>query len=166
MPRTSLLLLAALLIFALAPFGCKRAPQESDVPASPPAALAGDGSGAARAGLSGDTLTLQVKLAKGWQEAHTPKAHPSNGQGGCPVSQVSEMLGIELSSSHGCVIGALKPGGPAAQAGLKVGDSIVGCNGGKVECPSTLDPLLWITQNDTVKLQVVRPKAAAAPTSK
>ena len=59
---------------------------------------------------------------------------------GCPQSSVGTILGVTISRPHGCLVGGVAPGGPGEAAGLKVGDSIVACQGEPVSCPSGLLP--------------------------
>ena len=77
----------------------------------------------------------------------------------CPSSLLTNLFGVNFSNPHGCIIGSLTPGGLAEKAGLMVGDSIVGCNGGEVTCPRTMAPLLSAPKEPgKVELIVHRPK--------
>jgi C-terminal processing protease CtpA/Prc len=80
----------------------------------------------------------------------------------CPQSRVSSLLGVEITSPHGVVIGKVRPEGLAAKAGIKTGDSIVMANGSEVTCPQTFEPFLKRGDKPTdVKLTIARKKAAA-----
>jgi membrane-associated protease RseP (regulator of RpoE activity) len=79
--------------------------------------------------------------------------------GGCAVTQVGMILGLHIAQPHGCILGSVMPDGPAAEAGLRAGDGIVGCDGSKVTCPSSLLPHLAADADSReVKLTVLRPK--------
>ncbi len=78
---------------------------------------------------------------------------------GCFVSALSALFGVDFSNPHGCIIGKLTPGGLAEKIGLRVGDSIVECNGGEITCPRTFVPLLSTPKEPgKVELIVHRPK--------
>ncbi len=156
---------AALIILALLAPGCKSPSPQAAAPASPVAASKGS---AVRGASKGPVRTLSValRLPRGWKQTYAP-SRGGDAHDGCPSTQMSKVLGISFSSSHGCVIGSVQAGGAAEKAGLQVGDSISRCNGGAVDCPATLDPLLWTSQGDTAELVVVRtPVVSTAPQSK
>jgi len=85
----------------------------------------------------------------------------------CPQSAISALLGAEIVSPHGMVLGRVFPDGLAAKAGLKPGDSIVKCDGVEVTCPRTFLP--YMERRDTpreVKLTVLRAgEEAKTPTA-
>ena len=75
----------------------------------------------------------------------------------CPQTQVSALLGIRIANPHGILVSQAIPGGPAAEGGVKQGDSIVECDGAPVTCPSRLLPLLGRgEERRPVKLTVLR----------
>ncbi len=76
---------------------------------------------------------------EGSADETAPPGRPAPG-GGCPMKQVSAVLGIAIAQPMGCLIGAVQPGSPADEAGLKAGDSIIACDGNVVTCPSSLAP--------------------------
>ncbi len=79
--------------------------------------------------------------------------HGSN----CPQSTISALLGAEITSPHGLVLGRIAPEGLAAKAGLKPGDSIVKCDGVAVTCPQTFLPYMGRREQPReVKLTVLR----------
>jgi hypothetical protein len=79
----------------------------------------------------------------------------------CPQSRVSGLLGVEITSPHGVLIGKVLPEGLAAKADLKSGDSIIMANDSKVTCPRTFEPFLKRGDKPVeVKLTIVRKKAA------
>jgi len=81
----------------------------------------------------------------------------------CPQSAVSGLLGVEIASPHGVVIGKVLPDGLGAKAGLKPGDSILKVNGEAITCPRTFLPYLQRSDKPVeVKLTVIRAKATAA----
>jgi hypothetical protein len=156
--------LLALLVLATAVLlgpGCRSSTKR----VAGPAAAGRTGEAGGGAGGAGALVAVDLKLPKGWQKTYAPAREGDERQERCPASQVSTMLGVTFSSAHGCVIGTVDPTGNAAKAGLKVGDGIRKCNGGEVTCPSTLDPLMWISRDDTAQLVVVRPPGGAAPTA-
>lgn len=83
----------------------------------------------------------------------------------CPQSAVSALLGVEITSPHGVVIGKVLPDGLAAKAGLKPGDSITKVNGEAITCPRTFLPYLQRANKPVdVKLTVLRRKGDAQQT--
>jgi len=103
------------------------------------------------------TVTLPAQGEKLATEAVS--GHGAN----CPQSAVSGLLGVEITSPHGVVIGKVLPGGLAAKAGIKPGDSIVKVNGEAITCPMTFMPYLRRSDKPVdVKLTLIRPKATAA----
>ncbi|HEU4618582.1 MAG TPA: RIP metalloprotease RseP [Gammaproteobacteria bacterium] len=65
-------------------------------------------------------------------------------------------LGLELGPVMPPVIGTLLPGGPAAEAGLEVGDRVVALNGERVGSFDVLSRLIKQHPNETVTLRVER----------
>ena len=105
------------------------------------------------------TLTLTVKLPE-----QTPGAGAGPNGGGCPKGALQHLLGIELANPEGIVISTVTPNGPGAKAGLKPGDSIVGCNGQPASCPSSLEPNLYTGEKPgQAVLTVERQGPAASP---
>jgi len=154
MLKHSVPLLAALGIVALGAFGCKTGNPRATPPPAPKTAAAENAK--AEAPLARDTagtrrVEILVTFPDGWRAGEQ--------QEGCPSTLMQKVLGLEFSSAHGCVVGTTEVNGPAAKSGLQDGDSIVGCNGGEVSCPSSLAPLLWKSSGNTAKLVVARPVA-------
>lgn len=94
-----------------------------------------------------------------WTERTMTVRIPAEAEGtdptGCPKSAVSAILGVAIASPHGCLLGRVRPGGPADAAGLKAGDGIVACQGEKVACPSSLLPhVLPAGEDRSVELTV------------
>jgi len=112
----------------------------------------GDGGTHDEAPWSEQTMTVRIPA----------EAVGSDGTG-CPKSAVSAILGAVIASPHGCLLGRVRPGGPADAAGLKAGDGIIACQGESVACPSSLLPhLLPAGQDRDVELTVRRRDRAAA----
>jgi hypothetical protein len=112
----------------------------------------------AAAGYEELVLTLSIPdLSQAGPGAGSPG---SGGHPGCPKSASSDILGIQISRPHGVIVGAVVPGGPADMAGIKVGDSIIACDGQPVTCPASLLPLLGGGPRD-LQLTIRRAKAAA-----
>jgi S1-C subfamily serine protease len=163
--------LVPILLVALA-VGCKQAPQAAaptpaattaaapKPPAAPPQAQAAPRGPGAMAGEY-EELTLAVTIP-GRSAAGAPQPPAAGGHSNCPMTQSSGLLGIQISQPHGVIVGAVVPGGPAEKAGIKVGDSIVACNGKPVTCPASLLPLIRAGEKaQELKLTIRRPKAAA-----
>lgn len=105
-------------------------------------------------GSDADRVVLTVELP-----AEGEPLFPSGGGHGpgCPQTQVSALLGIMIANPHGILVARVTPGGPAAEAGIVRGDSIVECDGEPVTCPSKLLPLLERgEERRPVKLTVLR----------
>ncbi len=100
-----------------------------------------------------------MTLPAGWKQAgpvKMQKASHDSRDSACPVTHLRELLGVEFSDTSRCLLGAVRADGPAGRCGLRPGDSIVGCNGRAVTCPSALDPLLLTSSQPKIKLLVSR----------
>ncbi len=168
MTRSILLLMA--IAVALGAVGCKPAP-EATTPAAPTAAPAPAPAPPAApaveqppkgAGFEEIVVTVEIPIQP---PAGEEPAQPAGAHGGpnCPMSQSGRLLGVVIGAPHGIIVSQVLPDGPAAKAGIKVGDSIVECDGVKVSCPSVLRPMLGEGLSRlTVRLTIHRPKTAAA----
>jgi membrane-associated protease RseP (regulator of RpoE activity) len=128
----------------------------SQTPAPRPGAQA-----PARASADQEEIVVTVTLPPRGEKLATEavSGHGAN----CPQSAVSGLLGVEITSPHGVVIGKVLPDGLAAKAGIKPGDSIIKVNGEAITCPMTFMPYLQRYDKPTdVKLTILRAKAAAA----
>jgi membrane-associated protease RseP (regulator of RpoE activity) len=167
MLRRVLTLFVVLAAVALV-IGCRESPQAgaatqasapaaaSQAPAPRPGAQA-----PARSAAQQEEIVVTVTLPPRGEELATEavSGHGAN----CPQSSVSGLLGVEIASPHGVVIGKVLPDGLAAKAGIKPGDSIIKVNGEAITCPMTFMPYLQRYDKPTdVKLTILRPKAAAA----
>jgi len=72
-------------------------------------------------------------------------AHPGDLGGGCPVSQIGGLLGVEIFRGHapastgsGAGIQAVNPEGVGAKAGLQSGDVVVSAGRTRTTCPRDL----------------------------
>jgi S1-C subfamily serine protease len=152
--------------------GCKTPRQQSAVN---PDALSGTAQQASGQGAPGKASSSQVDYEEivvtvtlpGRDKANATESVVSStgrkGHPGCPKTESGLILGIEISRPHGCVVGSVLPGGPAETAGIKVGDSIVACEGTAVSCPSVLLPLLPQGGGEAeVKLTIRRAQAKDA----
>jgi hypothetical protein len=102
-----------------------------------------------------DHITVSVELpARG-----EPLVWSGRGHGpGCPTTQVSAVLGIVIGKPHGVVVSKVIDDGPAAKAGILLGDGIVKADGAAVTCPSNLLPHLGrAEERRSVELTVRRP---------
>jgi predicted metalloprotease with PDZ domain len=108
------------------------------------------------------TVTLTAKLPTQPGAGH-PGPGSGGGGGGCPKGALQALLGIELANPEGIVIAEVKPNGVGAKAGLKPGDSIVGCNGSDVTCPSSLEPHLYEGEKPGETVFVVERRKPASP---
>ncbi len=164
-------LLAALGLGLLAALvGCKAAPTQSAAP--PKTTVAKDSSkGQSSAAPAKPAEEEQVELTEMVIPVEIPACTPeewaekkdkSHGGRGCPMKDSGTILGIRISSPHGIIVSEVVPGGPADKAGIKVGDSIIACNGKPTSCPSVLRPMIVPKkQSYVVKLTIRRAKAAA-----
>jgi hypothetical protein len=105
-----------------------------------------------------EDIVLVVQLpAEGEPLSDANSGHPPD----CPQAQVSALLGIEIAAAHGIRIGNVLPNGPAAEAGIASGDSIMKCAGDEVTCPRTLlDYLEQGKERKPIELTVRRPVTA------
>jgi len=164
------ILLLVVIAVALGAAGCKPAP-EGTTPAAPTTAPAPTPAPppspavqqpATGAGFEEIVVTVEIPVEP---LAEEEPAQPAGSHGGsrCPMSESGTILGIVIGVPHGIIVSKVLPDGPAAKAGIKVGDSIVACNGVKVSCPSALRPMLDNNGSPlTVKLTIHRAKKAAA----
>jgi len=157
------------IVVALAAAGCKQAPQQVAAapgpapaaapapPVAPPTHPYGPRPGAAPGSYEELVLTVALPAQAKPDTGETPPA--TGGHANCPMSESSEILGIQIGQPHGVIVSRVVPGGPAEKAGIKAGDSIVACNGKVVTCPSTLRPLLGAGEKAReVKLTIRRVK--------
>jgi len=159
------------LALALGVWGCKTVPEQK--PAAPPAEPAASATpyplpAALQpvVAVPYEELVLTVEIPVQPPSAAAQPGQPAgpHGGAGCPKTESSQLLGIEIGSPHGIVVSNVVAGGPAEKAGIKVGDSVVACNGTATTCPSGLRPLLGSgRQVVTVKLTIHRPKPATNP---
>ncbi len=111
-------------------------------------------------GSNGVGFAIPANLAKVFLEAaqrgDQTFEQPFIGAAFEPVtSGVAEALGMHRAS--GALVTRIQPDGPAEQAGLKVGDAIVGFNGHPVEHPDALGyRLLTAGLGTTAKLSIIR----------
>jgi putative serine protease PepD len=80
---------------------------------------------------------------------------------GADVTAVSPDLGTAYRSSAGMLIRAVEPGGPAAMAGLKVGDVITAVDGQAANSRTWSRWLLTATVGDHVRIDYARSGSAA-----
>jgi predicted metalloprotease with PDZ domain len=109
-----------------------------------------------------ETVTLTAKLPTQPSAGH-PGPGSGGGGGGCPKGALQALLGIELANPEGIVIAEVKPNGVGAKAGLEPGDSIVGCNGSDVTCPSSLEPHLYEGEKPGETVFVVERRKPVTP---
>jgi S1-C subfamily serine protease len=72
-------------------------------------------------------------------------------------------LGVDLASGlvNGAVVVAVRPGGPAARAGIRPGNTITAVNGESVSSPSDVAAVLaTLAPGRTVAVQIVKPSGA------
>ncbi|MFB3883189.1 MAG: PDZ domain-containing protein [Armatimonadota bacterium] len=152
------------LLAAVAPIlGCREAPQtgataQATAPATPRSAA----QTSAQPSASGrEEIVVTVTLPP--QGEKLPTEAVSGHGANCPQSAVSGLLGVEITSPHGVVIGKVLPDGLAAKAGIKPGDSIIKVNGEAITCPMTFAPYLRrLDKPVEVKLTILRPKTKSA----
>ncbi len=151
------LICAALLSFT----GCRQSQQAASGPqpqASPAGTAAAHRPRAAAPTGEREEVVLTAVLPPSGEKLKT-SAVSGHGQN-CPQGEVSALLGVEISSPHGLIIGKVLPEGIGAKAGLKPGDSIIKIDGKEITCPSTFVPYLGRSDKPKeVKLTVLRPKA-------
>jgi len=147
-------------------FGCRTAPEKPTevTPAVVPApAPAPPPQPAEAAGFEEIVLKVEIPAQTAAPEGQPGERRGPHGGAGCPMSESNQLLGIRISRPHGIVVGEVVPDGPAVKAGIKVGDSIVACDGKPVSCPSSLRPMLGRGGKViTVELTIHRPKEAPA----
>ena len=130
-------LLAWAAVFAIAP----AAPLRADPPPAPPAPAAPP---VARTGASGD-LEAQLEAARGrLEQAANDVAQLSAQLGTLSVDQLTPfeparaIIGVQLEPTAdgiGARVREVSPGGPAAEAGIHVGDVIIAVNGTSLSGP-------------------------------
>lgn len=166
MQRRMLTLFVVLAAVALV-LGCRESPRtgaatQATAPAAAPRAPAARQGAQAPARTPANQEEIVVTLALPPQGEKLATEAVSGHGANCPQSAVSGLLGVEISSPHGVVIGKVLPDGLAAKAGIKPGDSITKVNGQAITCPMTFMPYLRRSDKPTeVKLTILRPKAAA-----
>ncbi len=90
-----------------------------------------------------DDLKTEGRVARGWI--------------GVGLQELSDPLKKQLAAESGVVVSAVYPGNPAAEAGLRAGDVIVGVDGEKVtESEQVIRAIGARKPGDSVKLGVLR----------
>ena len=85
--------------------------------------------------------------------------HVHRGHIGLSAQSITPTLakGLGLARDWGVVVGDLEPGGPAAKAGLQVGDIVAALNGKEMEDASQLENAVYmLAMTQTVDLTVIR----------
>lgn len=168
------LLLVLAVLVAVAAVGCKQgthtSSQASPNPASNQTALTEDAASCSEScspsTVEGETVKLTFRLP---EEALKPEAPltPGAPRAGSPNLHVAELLGVRVGGQGVCVFSQVNEGGLADQAGIKVGDVIVNCNGGEPDCASALDSWLYCGKEPgLVEMTLKRPSAEGASSSK
>lgn len=164
-----LLLLLAVLV-AVAAVGCKQAEQASLNPAASPVTTqtpSAENDPACSTGCSvsaaeGEIVNVTFRLPKEATQPD-PTRLPGAPRLGTPSRHVSEILGARIGGQGACVFAQINEGGLADQAGIKVGDVIVNCNGGEPDCASALDSWLYCGKEPgLVEMTLRRPSAQGA----
>ncbi len=113
----------------------------------------------ASGGYQGVSFAVPIDLAMEVAEQLKTKGQVTRGWLGVLIQEVTADLarGLDLGPPRGALVAQLVAGGPAAEAGLAVGDVIVAFNGQPVDSAGQLPPLVGRIQPATqVPVTVVR----------
>ncbi len=110
-------------------------------------------------GAMGLSFSIPINLAMDAERQLKTKGFVSRGMIGVGIQDVSSdtAKAMHLSDENGALIRSVQPDGPAAKAGLKIGDVITGFNGKKIYDSAQLPPAVAMTAPGTeATLNVLR----------
>ena len=114
-------------------------------------------------GYSGIGFAIPSNMARPIMEQLVKTGHVDRGFLGVDIGTATPDLARSkhLGAAHGAVVAEVEPGGPAAHAGLRPGDVVVGYDGQPVKNGETLRNTIAMTRPGTVvALDVVHPDAS------
>jgi serine protease Do len=102
-------------------------------------------------GAMGLSFSIPINLAMNAAKQLETKGYVSRGMLGVGIQNVTDSIAksYHLSDESGALVRSVQPGGPAAKAGLKIGDVITAFNGHKVYESSQLPPVVSMTAPGT-----------------
>jgi serine protease Do len=102
-------------------------------------------------GAMGLSFSIPINLAMDAAHQLKTKGYVSRGMLGVGVQNVTEDIAkaSRLKDQSGALVSSVQPGGPAAKAGLEIGDVITGFDGHKIYGSSQLPPMVAMTAPGT-----------------
>ncbi|TAN03851.1 MAG: DegQ family serine endoprotease [Rhodanobacteraceae bacterium] len=102
-------------------------------------------------GSMGLSFSIPINIAMDAAHQLETKGYVTRGMIGVAIQNVSEGVAktYHLPNDNGAVIAEVQSGGPAAKAGLKVGDVVTGFNGRKIYDSTELPPMVAMTAPGT-----------------
>ncbi len=110
-------------------------------------------------GAMGLSFSIPINLAMNAAHQLKGKGYVSRGMIGVTIQNVTQDIAKSkgLKQAQGALIAQIQPGGPAAKAGLQVGDVITGIDGHKIYESSQLPPVVAMTPPGTeAKVDIIR----------
>jgi serine protease Do len=110
-------------------------------------------------GSMGLSFSIPINIAMDAAHQLKTKGYVSRGMIGIAIQNVTEQIAksYHLKDQNGAVIAEIQPDGPAAKAGLEIGDVIVGFDGHKIYDSAELPPIVAMTKPGTeAKVKIVR----------
>ncbi|HET9817650.1 MAG TPA: DegQ family serine endoprotease [Rhodanobacteraceae bacterium] len=110
-------------------------------------------------GAMGLSFSIPINLAMNAERQLKTKGYVSRGMIGVGIQNVNEAIAKSksLKQTRGALVSQVQQGGPAAKAGLKIGDVITGFDGKKIYDSAQLPPIVAMTRPGTEsKVQFLR----------
>ncbi|HEX6297576.1 MAG TPA: DegQ family serine endoprotease [Burkholderiales bacterium] len=95
-------------------------------------------------GYMGIAFAIPIDVAAGVKDQLLAHGKVERGRMGVAIQEVTQSLAesFGLERPRGALVASVEPGGPAAKAGVKPGDVLLGVNGRAIERSSELPPLV------------------------
>jgi serine protease Do len=110
-------------------------------------------------GYQGVSFARPIGVALDVEQQLVKNGHVTRGRIGVTIQEVNAQLAqsFGLERPRGALVGSVEKDGPAAKAGVKPGDVIVGVDGRKVELSSEVPGLIaHIAPGTTARLDIIR----------
>lgn len=110
-------------------------------------------------GAMGLSFSIPIDLAMNAEHQLKTKGYVSRGMLGVTIQNITDTIAKSqnLKNEQGALISQVQPNGPAAKAGLKIGDVITSVDGHKIYESAQLPPIVAMTAPETAaSVQIVR----------
>jgi len=114
-------------------------------------------------GYMGISFAIPIDIAIGVKDQLIKTGHVERGRIGVVIQEVGQQLAdsFGLDRPRGALVSQVEPGGPAAKAGVKVGDVILSANGQPIDHSTQLSAVIsQLRPGSKAELEVWRDKAS------